>query len=333
LVDFQIAVAKRRHSTGMRLGSAKVCRRGAVIFFGACGSWLAAACDRDERPAEPPPEISGIFGGVGGVGGIPDATPLAGGGGASGSAGAGAAGSANDACGTTPPGKVGLIDDFDDGDSVAVYEANRDAYWFTVTDGSDGTIEPGGEFLPVAGGYRGTRSAHVSASGYSVWGAELIINISHEGAVRCPYDASEFRGLSFVARGSGRVRVQVAMPGVVDKEYGGTCDSQAGQVCYDMHGTFIALGEKYQVYELPWDSLQQRGFGVSVPFDPKTMTAIHFAMEKEELPVDLWLDQVQLWDGTPASQGGAGGAGGAGGEPEGGQGSGGAPAPETGGAG
>lgn len=326
------------NSTGMRISSLGASRPGTVALFAAASIWLPPACKDGASPGEPPADdLGGIFGGtggIGGIGGIGEAVPRAGGGGTGGTASAGA-GNVDDACQNTPPGELASIDDFDDGNSQAAYEAEREAYWFTVADGSDGTLEPTGPFLPVAGGYRNTKSAHVSASGFSTWGAELTLNISHKGAVRCPFDASSFRGLRFVARGSGRVRVQVAMPGVVDKDYGGTCDSKAGQVCYDIHGVFVTLGEEYRAYELPWSSFQQRGYGVSVPFDQKTLTSIHFSMEKEELPVDLWLDQVELWDGTSVSEGegGAGGAGGASGAPaEGGQAAGGAPSPEAGGA-
>jgi hypothetical protein len=149
----------------------------------------------------------------------------------------------------------------------------------------------------------------VSASGFTLWGAELVANITHKDVVRCPYDASGFSGLSFVARGSGRVRVQFAVPGTVDKEYGGTCDPAAGETCYDFHGTFITLGDGYARYELPWSAFQQRNFGKQFPFDPKTITALHFSMEKDQLPVELWLDDVRFWDGKPIEDG-VGGAGG-----------------------
>lgn len=265
---------------------------------------LAQACAGDgDKPSASLPE-GGIFGGSGGVAAVP-ATPTPGA-----MAGVSAGGSTGvDACQGTPRGMLGLIDDFDDGDNVAAFEPAREAYWFTINDGSPGTMEPKGEFLPVADGYRGTHSAHVTMSGYTVWGAALMANISYKAAVRCPYDASAFAGLRFVARGTGRVRVVLQVPGVVSSEYGGTCDEQAGQVCYDNHGVFVELGPQYQTYELPWVSFRQRGFGASLPFDPKTIFALQFSVELVDLPADLWVDQVEFWDGTPSVDGGGGGAG------------------------
>lgn len=275
---------------------------------------LAQGCGGGgDQPTTPAPG-GGIFGGSGGVTQVLPATPSASAAPGLGGGGGGGGGNAN-GCQNTPPGMLALIDDFDDGDSVAAFEPEREAYWFTINDGSAGTIEPTAEFLPVPNGYRGTRSAHVTASDYSVWGAALMANISHKTELRCPYDASGFRGLRFVARGQGRVRVVVQMPGVISTEYGGTCNAQAGQVCYDTHGLFVELGAEYQTFELPWSRFLQRGFGLQVPFDPKTVSALQFVMESADLPVDLWVDQVEFWDGsTPADGGtGAGGAGGTGG--------------------
>lgn len=270
---------------------------------------LAQACSSTSDKPVTSDSAGAIFGGTGGVAAVPATPAPSVTAGVSGGGGAGA-----DACGNTPPGALALIDDFDDGDNVAVAEPEREAYWFTVDDGSAGSMEPKGEFLPASGGYRRTPSAHVTVSGYTVWGAALMANISHKTELRCPYNASAFAGLRFVARGQGRVRVALQVPGVVSTEYGGTCNEQT-EVCYDNHGIFVELGAEYQAYELPWSSFRQRGFGAPVPFDPKTIFALQFSMEVADLPVDLWVDQVEFWDGTPSVDGGgAGGVAGAAGQ-------------------
>ncbi len=283
--------------------------------------WLGSACG--EKASNEVSTGARFGGGTVGVGGVVEAVPLGGAGGTDtdGIAASSGAGGSDELCAATPPGELALIDDFDDGDSVAAFEANRDAYWFTVTDGTDGALEPPNAFLPVDGGYRGTRSAHVTARGFTGWGAELAANISHETAVRCPYDASAFAGVRFVARGQGRIRLQVAMPEVVDKQYGGECDPDRGQQCYDIHGAYVVLTDDYRVYEMPWSKLRQRGFGEAAIFDPKTIMTLHFAMEVADLPVDLWLDDVAFWDGKESGGdgGGVGGAGGAGGAGQGGE--------------
>jgi hypothetical protein len=243
----------------------------------------------------------------------------AGGSGATGAAGAaGAAGSASTPalCADVPQGSVALLDDFDDGDSLAAPAAEREAYWYTIKDSSPGTLEPDGQFLPVPGGVAGSLAAHLEASGFSEWGAALMANISHLTSVRCPYNASRFAGLRFKAKGQGRVRAQFGVPDVIDKEFGGNCDPDQGHVCYDLHGKLITLSsDAYQTFELAWSDFQQRNFGRQVDFDPAAVSFLQLAFETPDLPVQLWLDDVEFWDGTPAPIDPVGGAGGSAGEP------------------
>ncbi|HVY31098.1 MAG TPA: hypothetical protein VHB79_31295 [Polyangiaceae bacterium] len=314
-VDFQIDARGAGHSAGMQLRLGGLAGRGRLFFSLTSALALAAACGKSDQQPSSEEQGGGIFGGTGGG---TSSVPLAGkAGSASGGAG-GTAGSmaAIDECASTPPGKLALIDNFDDGNSIAAFEPGREAYWFTIHDESPGTIEPPKDFVGSPDGYLGTASAHVRASGFTTWGAALVSNISYKQTLRCPYNASAFQGLSFVARGGGRVRVQVIMPGVTDKEYGGTCDPDKGQVCYDNHGVEIDLTPEFKTYELSWSSFQQRGYGTQVPFDPKTIFALQFAMEPVNLPVDLWVDELQFWDGVrPPDDGVAGAsAGGAGSE-------------------
>jgi hypothetical protein len=224
----------------------------------------------------------------------------------------GGMGGAADVCKDVPAGKLALIDDFNDGDNITPFDPGREAFWFTIHDMTAGTIEPPNDFMPSKDGFLGTPSAHVVAKGYTEWGAALEVSLNHKTTARCPYNAGNFKGLHFVTRGSGVIRVQFVMPQTQDKEFGGTCDPAAGQVCYDTHGTYITLGSDYEVYDIPWDTFQQKGWGTPVDFDPKNVIALAFSMEKESLPVDLWVDDIKFWDGTPSppipGEGGAGGA-------------------------
>lgn len=281
-----------------------------VFALGSAVS-LVVACGKADSQPSGEALGGGIFGGAGNIEpGLPIAGKSTGTSGSSSSM-AGTNAVAQD-CANTPQGMLALIDNFNDGDSIAAFEPAREAYWFTTHDESPGTIVPPKDFFPSADGYLGTKSAHVSVSGFTTWGAALVANISHKEALRCPYNASTFKGLSFVVRGSGTIRAQVVMPGVMDKEYGGTCDPDKGQVCFDYHGMDIALTPEFKTYELPWSSFLQRGFGTEVPFDSKTIFAIQFTMELANLPIDLWLDDVEFWNGVPTvvdpHAGGAGGA-------------------------
>jgi hypothetical protein len=266
------------------------------------------ACSTTNTPSAGPGEglPAAIFGGSAGI-----EQPVLAGASALGSAGMSVT-TPTDVCRTVPQGTVALIDDFEDGDSVAVPEVDREAYWFTVHDDSAGMIDPDTNFLPVAPGAHGSAfAAHIKASGYSVWGAGFSANISHfAGGIRCPYNASKFSGLRFYARGSSRVRVELFIPEVVDELYGGKCDPSAGQVCYDTHGVWVALTPDWKLYSFPWSQFVQRNFGVVAAFRPDAIMTLQLAFEQDQLPADVWFDDVSWEDGSAPPSSGADGGGG-----------------------
>lgn len=298
--------------------------RGSVRFW-ALGLGFVAACSSSERNAVDEPLPPSFFGG-----GAPaivqptlagaSSTPVAGSGGQGGSA-------LTDPCANVPEGQLALIDDFEDNDQDAVPEPEREAYWFPLKDdeASTGVLVPEKEFRGgVAGGAHGSaQAAHITASGFTVWGAAFAANISHlQDGIRCPFNARHFSGYRFYARGSGRVYVMLQIPAVIDEQYGGTCRPSAGDVCYDAHGMWITLTPDWKTYSYKWSDFKQRGFGKQAPFNPGTIMSLQFSFEKEQQPVDFWLDDVSFDDGSPfpppgsvgtAGAGGLGGSGGLGG--------------------
>jgi hypothetical protein len=137
---------------------------------------VSAACG-STTPDDPQPTVLSPFGGTAGVSGAATTS------GASGSAGSGGTGGTGGApanlCASVPQGKMALLDDFEDHDPIAKREFERDAFWFTVHDNSAGSIVPEGELLPEAGGPRDSAyAAHVVASGYSDWGANVALTTS-----------------------------------------------------------------------------------------------------------------------------------------------------------
>jgi len=203
-------------------------------------------------------------------------------------------------CQNVPPGRVAKIDDFEDRNTAVFPESGREGFWGVVHDNTAGVVFPAGEFAPDASGLNGSLGAHVKASGYSDWGALLSTTLSYlAGGVRCAYNASAFAGLRFYAHGSGRVRVSLAIPATQDKEFGGACDSDKDMICYDTHSKFVVLSPEWTLYELPWSLFLQRGFGTPAPFRPDQVLVVQFALDTPELPVELWVDEVSFWDGTP----------------------------------
>ena len=258
---------------------------------------VAMACGKaDPTPAPDSDLPSAVFGGASGI----KEPTLAGTTSVGQGGGAGSSGNLlPDPCAKVPEGRLAMIDDFEDGDSIAIPESDRESYWFTLHDDSAGTITPDGLFKGVPGGAHGsTRSAHITASGFSIWGAAFAANISHiAGGIRCPFNASHFAGLRFYARGAGQVRVSLQVPDIIDEQYGGTC-KPASEICYDSHGVWITLTPNWQYFTLPWSQFVQRSFGKDAPFRREAIMSVQFTFEIDQLPGDAWLDDVAWDDGS-----------------------------------
>jgi len=276
------------------------------------GLGLLAACSGSDRgPGFSLP--SSFFGG--GVTGV-EQPALAG---ASPTAPAGSGGGGSvlpDPCAVVPEGQLALIDDFEDADQDAVPEVDREAYWFPIDDMTKGSIVPEKAFPggSPGGAHGSAQAAHITASGFTDWGAAFAANISYlHNNLRCPFNARHFSGYRFFARGSGNVFVTLQIPEIIEDQYGGTCRPSAGDVCYDAHGIWITLTPDWKPYSFKWSDFKQRGFGKQAPFNPGTIMSLQFSMEKAQLPVDFWLDDVSFDDGSPFPGNGGTGGGGTGG--------------------
>ncbi|MEO6602312.1 MAG: hypothetical protein ABIQ16_20695, partial [Polyangiaceae bacterium] len=219
------------------------CATLALLGFGC--SLALAACGSDKAGTGP----GSLPTGFGGVGGAITATPTGGAGANSGGT-AGEMTTAPNVCLDVAKGQVARLDDFEDGDSVALPEAGREGYWFTVHDTTMGSIVPDTDFVPEPGGANGTKlAAHVRASGYSEWGALFEVGLTYlSDGVHCPYNAAGFAGVRFYLRGAGTIRVALVTPLTQDKEFGGTCDPMAGMICYDTHTTSVVLNDEWTLY-------------------------------------------------------------------------------------
>ena len=296
-----------------------------TLVYPLLGLGFVVAC-QDDAP-------SGGLTSTGGAGGAAGSTPAAtagsstvagqggsasstaGQGGSAGSS-AGRGGSAGSAtvvsCPSVPQGQLALLDDFEDGNSAFAAEPGRTGIWFTIHDESPGSITPNGAVVGVAGGANGSeRAAHVVASGYLEWGAGLSSSLTQSvSGEQCPYNASAFAGLRFYARGSGKTRFSVQIPETVSREFGGSCDPDQGMVCFDQHGKYLTLTDDWQLFELPWDELKQRTFGTRATLRPEAIMGVQFALEKDALPAELWVDEIGFWDAGAGGEGGAGGGSG-----------------------
>jgi hypothetical protein len=111
---------------------------------------------------------------------------------------------------------------------------------------------------------------------------------------RC-YDASAYAGVAFWARGRASLRIGVKMTQIVGEEFGGSCT----QGCYDSHGVTYPLTREWKHYEVRWKDLAQRGFGAAVPFDPRSLYSLEFAVSENQPPFDFWIDDVAFLTDIP----------------------------------
>lgn len=196
-----------------------------------------------------------------------------------------------------PPGKVALLDDFEDADFRPFKEFQREGYWYAAADSTQGTISPKpNAFLPEAlpaseSTPQNREAAHLSGSGYSDWGVVWGTTLRWvDQGTRCPFNASDFAGIKFAAKGSGRVRVNFGMPETIPLDDEGTCKER----CYDTHSRVVILTEKWETYEIPWSQLQQWGWGTQAKFDPSRLMNLQFAVDGKLLPVDFWVDDIEF---------------------------------------
>lgn len=184
-------------------------------------------------------------------------------------------------------GREPLIDDFEDGDTRIPMVDQRAGIWIAYNDGTAKQEPRPGSVFPanrIVGG-RGSSHFGLRSSGpkFSKWGGAVAIELNPR---RC-YDASAYAGVTFWARGHANLRVNVKMTQIVGVEFGGSCTKD----CYDSHGSTLSLPREWQRYDVRWDELKQRGFGVAVPFDPRSLYSIEFAFADGQ-PFDFWIDDV-----------------------------------------
>ena len=171
-------------------------------------------------------------------------------------------------------GAVGLIDDAEDGDPQILKRDGRGGYWFTFVDGEGSKIEPAGSPFKMGGpGAGGTKGAarirgKMAASGKSIY-AGMGFQLADPAG---PYDASPYTGVTFWAKGPGRVRFE--MPDVNTAPGGGRCKD-----CYNDPGIVIALESEWRKYTIRFEWLEQRpGWGDPAPELTKDQV---YAMEWE----------------------------------------------------
>lgn len=262
-----------------------------AVWVTCAAAWVSGACGSSNvegRPAPPPV----VFGGEGAVVGASKELALP-------SPDSGAEPKAQGPCAAASPVSDGaLIDDFEDGDAAAFKAFQREGYWFAASDPTEGaTLAPdrGGfkpDRLPIAESNRENLfAAHLKANGQKDWGAVWGVTLRWRSeGIRCPLNASSFAGVRFRAKGPGTVRVAFPVPETQPVDAGGTCKAR----CYDVHGQLLVLTGRWDDYLVRWDHLEQQGWGAEARFEPSRVNGFQIAVRPQELPADLWIDDVSF---------------------------------------
>jgi endoglucanase len=185
------------------------------------------------------------------------------------------------------------IEDAEDGNNQVLKLEGRGGYWFTFKDEEGSTIEPAGNgFKPTLGGANGSRyaalvSGRLAPSGYSVY-AGVGFSIEANGKT---YDASKYKGISFMARMNDTAIVRFKTPDVNTKPEGGRCKD-----CYNDFGVDLELTAQWAKYTILFSQMeQQRGWGDAAPgVATEALFAIQWQLAKKDLAYELWIDDVQF---------------------------------------
>lgn len=184
-------------------------------------------------------------------------------------------------------GQDPLIDNFEDGDDAISPLEGRSGFWRWAREIDAPGTAPALMPVPRPDASHGNRLAqHVKGGRLSDWGATVEFNF-RPGC----YDASKYVGVSFQARGPGRIYVAPREVSVIPSAEGGTCDHD----CYNPHVTKVDLEGTWRAYRVPWSELRQRGIGKPM-LDPKRLHSIAFMIRAEDTPYDVWIDDLRFID-------------------------------------
>lgn len=253
------------------------------VLLCVLGTSLSIACGVDDGAKNPP-----VFGGEGAV--VTKEQPLP--------AETATSADTGPCKGAAPASDTALLDDFEDGDNKPFKGFEREGWWWSASDTTaDAQLTPpkgtfAAERLPAPESKPDNLfAAHFAASGQKEWGAAWGSSLNWtNGGIKCPFNASAFEGVSFRVKGKGKVRFYFGQPETIGADGNGSCKER----CYDVYGKPLFLTEEWQEVSVPWEKLQQEGWGTQVRFDPTRLIQIAFRVDPKDLPVDFWVDDIQF---------------------------------------
>jgi hypothetical protein len=186
-------------------------------------------------------------------------------------------------------GEAAIIEDGEDLDPRGRVSEGRGGYWFTFVDPAGSEIQPTGwPFKMGSPGRNGSKGApHISgrmaSSGEAVYAGMGLWLTDPNG----PYDASKYTGVTFWAKGPGRVRFEI--PDVHTGPEGGIC-----KACYNDFGIVLALESDWKKYTIRFEWLQQRsGWGEPYPaIQTDQLLKMEWEFNGAGRDFDIWVDDI-----------------------------------------
>ena len=191
--------------------------------------------------------------------------------------------------------EANMIDDLEDNDDTILANDKRLGSWYTFHDdeSTGGEQTPGSSFKPTAGGAEDSKyAAATKGKGYKSY-AGMGFDLNNDGKTIKVYDASKFKGISFLAKGNVDLRVGISTSATVSKDGGGTCSAGADK-CDDTHGVDITVEKDWAKYDIPFAKIKQTGWGEAAEFDPKTLLGISFSVP-ENASFDFAIDNIGFY--------------------------------------
>ena len=197
-------------------------------------------------------------------------------------------------------GEDGLIEDLEDADTQTLKRAGRGGYWYPMIDSYGSEMTPaGGQFEVDGPGHAGSKHAahmvgQLAPSAPNVYPyAGLGFGLAEAGT----YDASRYKGVTFWAKGPGKVRFEI--PDGYTSPKGGWCSD-----CYNDFGVEIGLTEQWEQYTVLFDWLLQKpNWGDRRPkITPAELVAFEWEFNSQGRAFDIWVDDVAFVCGVEGEQ-------------------------------
>jgi hypothetical protein len=205
-----------------------------------------------------------------------------------------------------------LIDDMEDDNAAICNSGGRSGNWYTVADGTEGTLSPaqGTPFTmtPIPGG-RGDSlvAARMTGSGFTTY-AQMALNLNRVDGVGRAYDASAHGGITFwMKTDAPNVALALPIPQTLPVSSGGLCpDSPTPNHCYNdfLFGLPNSHSNDWFQYRVPFSALFQGKSYVdangnltvgSDTWDPTQIIGVKFTVNQPST-FELWIDDLSFWD-------------------------------------